>query len=158
MTREGAGYPYTAPPVPPVCAGIESCHAGVPATPTQSSPGSSSLEGRGNEKPRSRKGGGVTVIKPRPATGNSGALKVKAPGKGKLTVSGAGVKKASKPVSKAGTYTLKVTLTPAARKALEKSGQTQKTLKVSFKPNQGKASSTTVKFTFKASAGKKGGR
>jgi hypothetical protein len=158
MTREGAGYPYTAPPVPPVCAGIESCHAGVSGTPTQSSPGSASFEGRGNEQPRSRKGGGVTVIKPRPATGSSGALKVKAPGKGKLTVSGAGVKKATKSVSKAGTYTLKVTLTPAARKALNKSGQTQKTLKIAFKPSQGKASSTTVKLTFKAAAGTKGGR
>jgi hypothetical protein len=158
MTREGAGYPYTPPPVLPVCAGVESCHAGVPPTPTQSSAGSAAFEGRGNEKPRSRKSGGVTVIKPRVATGSNGALKVKAPDKGKLTVSGAGVRKASKSVSKAGTYTLKVTLTPGAAKALQKSGQTQKTLKVAFKPSQGKASSTTVKLTFKASAGKKGGR
>ncbi|HYJ23267.1 MAG TPA: hypothetical protein VEW07_14745 [Solirubrobacterales bacterium] len=159
MTREGAGFPYTPPPVPPVCAGIESCHAGVPATPTQSSPGSSGFEGRGNEQPRTRTSGGkVTVIKPRPATGTNGALKVKAPSKGKLTVSGSGIKKATKSVSKAGTYTVKVTLTPQARKALEKSGQAQKKLKVTFKPSQGKASSATVKFTFKASAGKKGGR
>jgi hypothetical protein len=159
MTREGAGFPYTPPPVPPVCAGIESCHAGVPATPTQSSPGSSAFEGRGNEKPRTRKSGAkITVIKPRPATGSAGALKVKAPGKGKLTVSGAGVKKATRSVSKAGTYTVKVTLTPGAAKALQKSGQTQKKLKVTFKPSQGKASSATVKLTFKASAGKKGGR
>jgi len=159
MTREGAGYPYTPPVNPPVCAGIESCHNGVPATPTQSSAGSSSFEGRGNEKPRSRKGGDrVTVIKPRPATGTSGALKVKAPGKGKLTVSGPGVKKATKSVAKAGTYSVKVTLTPGAAKALERSGQVQKKLKVTFKSSQGKASSTTVKLTFKASAGKKGGR
>jgi len=159
MTREGAGYPYSPPVNPPVCAGLESCRGGVPATPTQSSAGSASFEGRGNEKPRSRKGGDkVTVAKPRPATGSSGAIQVKAPGKGKLTVSGAGVKKATKSVAKAGTYSVKVTLTPAARKALEKSGQVQKTLKVSFKPSQGKASSTTVKLTFKASAGKKGGR
>jgi hypothetical protein len=159
MTREGAGYPYTPPVVPPVCAGIESCHAGVPATPTQSSAGSSSFEGRGNEKPRSRKGGDkLTVAKPRPATGSNGALKIKAPGKGKLTITGPGVKKATKSVSKSGTYTLKVTLTPQARKALEKSGQAQKKLKVTFKPSQGKAQSATVKLTFKASAGKKGGR
>ena len=160
MTREGAGYPYTAPPVPPVCAGIESCHGGVPGTPTQSSPGSSSFEGRGNEGPRGRKAGAgkVTVLSPRPATGTTGALKVKAPGKGKLTVIGAGVKKTTKSVAKAGTYTLKVTLTPAARKALQKSGQTKKQLKVTFKPSQGKGSSTSVKLTFKAPAGKKGGR
>jgi hypothetical protein len=159
MTREGAGYPYTPPPTPPLCAGIESCHAGVPATPTQSSPGSSGFEGRGNEKPRTRTSGGkVTVIKPRPAAGSSGALKVKAPSKGKLTVSGPGVKKARKSISKAGTYTVKVTLTPGAAKALQKSGQTQRKLKVTFKPSQGKPSSATVKLTFKASAGKKGGR
>jgi hypothetical protein len=159
MTREGAGYPYTPPVVPPVCAGIESCHNGVPVTPTQSSAGSSSFEGRGNEQPRTRTSGGkVTVIKPRPATGSNGALKIKAPGKGKLTVTGPGVKKATKSVAKAGTYTVKVTLTPGAARALQKSGQTQKTLKVTFKPRQGKASSATAKLTFKASAGKKGGR
>jgi len=159
MTREGAGYPYTPPPVPPVCAGIESCHAGVPPTPTQSSAGSSAFEGRGNEQPRSRKGGGkVTVAKAKPAVGSTGALQVKAPGKGKLTITGPGVKKVTKSVSKAGTYTVKVNLTPGAAKDLERSGQAQKTLKVSFKPSQGKASSATAKLTFKASAGSKGGR
>jgi len=160
MTREGAGYPYTPPPVPPVCAGLESCRGGISNAPNQSSAGSASFEGRGNENPRGRKAGSgkVTVLSPRPATGPSGALKVKAPGKGKLTVTGPGVKKATKSVAKAGTYTLKVTLTPAARKALAKSGQAKKKLKVSFKPAQGKASNATVKFTFKAPAGKKGGR
>ena len=159
MTREGAGYPYTTPPVPPACSGIESCHRGVPPTPTQSSPGSSGFEGRGNEG-RGRKAGTgkVTVASPRPAVGPSGTLKVKAPGKGKLTVTGAGVKKATKSVAKAGTYSLKVTLTPAARKALAKSRQVKKKLKVSFKPAQGKASSTTVALTYKASANTKGGR
>ena len=159
MTREGAGYPYTPPPVPPVCAGIESCHDGVPPTPAQSSPGSSGFEGRGNEG-RGRKAGTgkVTVANPRPAVGSTGTLRVKTPGKGKLTVTGAGVKKASKSVAKAGTYAVKVTLTPAARKALAKAGQVKKKLKVTFKPAQGKASSTTVSLTYKASANTKGGR
>lgn len=160
MTREGAGYPYNPPPTPPVCAGLESCRTGVPGTPTQSSAGSASFEGPGNQNPRERKAGAgkVTVLNPRPATGASGVLKVKAPGKGKLTVTGPGVKKTTRSVAKAGTYALKVTLTPQARKALQRSGKTQKKLKVSFKPKQGKAQSTTVKLTFKAPAGKKGGR
>lgn len=160
MTREGAGYPYNPPPTPPVCAGLESCRTGVPGTPTQSSAGSASFEGPGNLNPRERKAGAgkVTVLNPRPATGPSGTLKVKAPGKGKLTVAGPGVKKTTKSVAKAGTYALKVTLTPQARKALVRSGKAKKKLKVSFKPAQGKAQSTTVKLTFKAPAGKKGGR
>ncbi|HYJ21121.1 MAG TPA: hypothetical protein VEW07_03750, partial [Solirubrobacterales bacterium] len=98
------------------------------------------------------------VAKAKPAVGSTGALQVKAPGKGKLTITGPGVKKVTKSVSKAGTYTVKVNLTPGAAKDLERSGQAQKTLKVSFKPSQGKASSATAKLTFKASAGSKGGR
>jgi len=158
MTREGAGYPYTPTVVTPPCSGLEGCHAGVPGTPTQSSAGSSSFHGRGNETPATGQGGKVTVGKAKPAVGATGVLKVRAPGKGKLTVTGPGVKKAGKSVSKAGTYRVKVTLTPAARKALKKSGHARKKLKVTFKPSQGKASSATVKLTFKASTGKKGGR
>jgi hypothetical protein len=159
MTREGAGYPYTPPVVTPPCSGLEACHAGVPGIPAQSSAGSSSFQGRGNETPSTDQGGKVRVGKARPAVGTTGVLKVRAPGKGRLTVTGHGVKKAGKSVSKAGTYKVKVTLTPAARKALKKSGHARKKLKVTFRPSQGKASSATVKLTFKASTGKKkGGR
>ncbi len=95
MTREGAGYPYTPTVVTPPCSGLEACRAGVPGTPGQSSAGSSSFQGRGNETPGTGK---VTVAKAKPAVGTTGALKIKAPGKGKLTVTGAGVKKATKSV------------------------------------------------------------
>lgn len=157
MTREGAGYPYSPPPVKVPCDGVEACHAGVPGIPSQSSAGTASFQGRGNEVPGKR-AGTVTVVKPKIAVGSTGVLKVKAPGKGKLTVTGPGVKKATRSVAKAGTYAVKVTLTSAAGKALKKAGSAQKRLKVTFKPSQGKASSTTVKLAFKAPAGKKGGR
>jgi hypothetical protein len=159
MTREGAGYPYTPTVVTPPCSGIEACHAGVPGTATQPSAGSSSFQGRGNETPSIGQGGKVTVRKAKAAVGATGVLKVRAPGKGKLTVTGRGVKKGGTSVSKAGTYKVKVTLTHAARKALKKSGHARKKLKVTFRPSQGTASSATVKLTFKASTGKKkGGR
>lgn len=158
MTREGAGYPYTPSVVTPPCGGLEACRAGVPGTPSRSSAGTSSFQGRGNPTPDTGTSGKVTVAKAKPVVGATGTLKVKAPGKGKLTVTGPGVKNAGRSVSKAGTYTVKVTLTSAARKALKKAGHVRKKLKVTFKPSHGNASSATVKLTFKASAGKKGGR
>ncbi len=158
MTREGAGYPYAPPVVTPPCGGLEACRAGVPGTPARSSAGTSSFQGRGNPAPGTGTSGKVTVAKARSVVGATGTLKVRAPGKGKLTVTGPGVKNAGRSVSKAGTYSVKVTLAPAARKALKKAGHVRKKLKVTFKPSHGKASSATVKLTFKASAGKKGGR
>jgi len=51
-----------------------------------------------------------------------------------------------------------VSLTGKAKRALRRSGHLKQKLKVAFKPNQGKASQTTVQLTFKAPTGKRGHR
>lgn len=79
-----------------------------------------------------------------------------APGKGRLKLSGAGVKPVSKAVAKAATYRVKATLTGAAKRALKKSGQVRKKVKVTFTPREGKASSVTLQVTYKAAATRKG--
>jgi hypothetical protein len=94
----------------------------------------------------------VSVSGPRTIVGPSGALGVRAPGKGRLTVSGNGVKRTSRQVAKAGRYSLKVALTAQGRTALAKSGRTRQKVTVSFKSSDGSGSKVTVTLTFKAPA------
>jgi hypothetical protein len=153
MTREGAGFPYTPPVVTPPCENAETCHGGVPPVAGQTSAGTASFQGRGNETPAPPVT--LTVTKPKPFAGPKGSLRVKVSGKGKLKVAGAGLVAASKKVSKAGTYTVQVKLTAAAGKALRRSGQVRKRVKVTFTPSGGKGSVKTVQLTFKLASAKK---
>jgi hypothetical protein len=157
MTREGAGYPFNpVVPVPP-CDGVEACRGGVPPSAAAASPGSAFFNGRGNAKGDSKaRKQKVSVAKAKAATGATAALRVRAPGKGTLKLSGAGVKTATKSVAKAATYRLKATLTGAAKRALAKAGVVKKKVKVTFIPRQGKSSSVTVQVTYKAAANRKG--
>jgi hypothetical protein len=157
MTREGAGFPYTPPPVTPPCDGLEACRGGVPAVTPGASPGSAFFNGRGNAKGDSKaRKLKVSVAKAKAAVGPTASLSVKAPGKGTLKLSGAGVKAVSKSVAKAATYKLKATLTGAAQRALAKAGVVKKKVKVTFIPRQGKRSSATLQVTYKAAANRKG--
>lgn len=153
MTREGAGYPFNAVvPVPP-CDGVEACRGAAPGASPQASPGSEFFSGRGN--PASDAG---TVKLTRAVTlGSVGSLSVKVPGKGKLTVSGKGLNKITKATGKAKVYKLKLTLTGPARKALEQAGKLSTKVRVTFKPREGRATSSARTLTFKAPAtGKRG--
>jgi hypothetical protein len=157
LTREGAGFPYTSPPAIPPCDGLETCRDGVPPALAPASPGSAFFNGRGNAKGDSKaRKQKVSVAKAKAAVGPTASLSVKAPGKGTLKLSGNGVKTATKSVAKAATYRLKATLTGAAKRALEKSGQLKKKVKVTFTPRQGKPSSVTIQVTYKAAAKRMG--
>jgi hypothetical protein len=157
MTREGAGYQFNpVVPIPP-CDGVEACRGGVPPVTPGASPGSAFFSGRGNAKGDSKaRKLKVSVANAKAAVGPTASLSVKAPGKGKLKLSGAGIRAASKPVAKAATYKLKATLTGAAKRALAKAGVVRKKVKVTFTPRQGKPSSVTVQVTYKAAANRKG--
>lgn len=154
MTREGAGYPYTPTAKTPPCGGLEACRLGVPASPAQGSPGSASFHGPGDATVA--RTAPLQVKKPKKVRGSSATLKIKVPGKGRLTVSGHGIKKVKMKTGKAATYKVKVSLTGKAKRALRRSGHVKQKLKVAFKPSQGKASQTTVQLTFKAPTGKRG--
>ncbi len=157
MTREGAGFPYTPPPTTAPCEGAESCRDGVAPRPGSPSPGSATFSGRGNAKGDSKaRKPRVSVAKAKSAKGATASLLVRAPGKGTLRVSGAGIKPAAKSVGKAATYRLKATLTAGAKRALKKSGQLRKRVKVTFMPREGTASSVTLAVTYKAAATRKG--
>ena len=153
MTREGAGFPYEPPVVKPPCVGTEACHDGLSPRSAQGSAGSASFQGPGNEIPLEK----VTVIKPKQIRGATARLRVKVPAKGKVTVTGKGVKKATKAVARAGTVTVEVRLDAKGREALDGSGGVRRTVRVSFKSSDGRGSSVTVQVVYGTQASKKGG-
>ncbi len=154
MTREGAGYPFNpVVPVPP-CDGLEACRGANPPVPGSSPSGSEFFHGRSN--PSTAPG---TVKLSKTATrGPVATLSVKVSGKGKLTASGNGLKKATRRTGKAAVFKLQVKLDGKAQKALNRKGTLKKKVKVTFAPAEGRASSTTRTLTFKAPSNGKGGK
>jgi hypothetical protein len=146
MTREGAGFPYTPPIAMPPCTGSD-CRdpfipvAGLPLA------GSVSFDGRGNA---GRAPARLSVTGGKSVVGIAARLRVKVPGKGRVTVSGAGIKTAKRSVSRAGSYTVRVALTAKARKALKKSKTARKKVRVTFTPADGQASKRTLSLTYKS--------
>ena len=98
-------------------------------------------------------GGGVKGFTKRVVKGTSVALTIMAPSAGKITASGSGLKSKSMAVTKAGTYKLKIVLTPKEIKLLKqrrkhKKGVTLK-VKTAFVPATGHASAVSSTVTFK---------
>jgi hypothetical protein len=79
-------------------------------------------------------------------------VSVLVPGKGKITISGAGLKTVRKAVKHGGSYKLTVGLTSKERNALKTRGKrkTKITVHVSYRPATGGSSTATFSVTVKA--------
>ena len=81
---------------------------------------------------------------------HTATLTVYVPSGGKLTVSGAHLKRVTKKVGKAGTaYTVKVSLSKAGVATLNRKGKLKVKIKVAFKPTKGSSSKASVTVKFK---------
>jgi hypothetical protein len=145
MTREGAGYPYTSVETPP-CAGVESCHGPASGASEGPLPSTSTFHGQPNPPIEV---GRVTVTK-LAANAKRVRVTVRVSGPGKVTGSGAGLKKASKRATEAGKVTFNLRLTQQSRKALSKRGRLSRKVTVSFQPFEGRGASATKALTLKA--------
>ncbi len=145
MTREGAGFPFAPPIVDAPCEGGE-CRAPFALPTALPLAGSVAFSGSGNVRPA----GALSVSGGKSIVGTAAKLRVRVPGKGRVTVSGAGVKTARQSVARAGTYTVRVVLTAKARKVLKRSKSARKRVRVTFTPAEGSASKRTLSLTYKA--------
>jgi hypothetical protein len=154
--REGGGLAGQARVKPSAPCSEDDCQPAGSARSAPPSIGTLVFTGPGGavEEPESR--GKVSVARPTSVKGASGVLRVKAPGKGRVTVSGSGIGTVTRSVSKAGTVSISVSLTSKARSTLRKRHRFATTLRVVFKPSAGSVSTAKVALTFKAVAAKKG--
>lgn len=155
--RVGGGIAAQNPAPPPAACAGDSCRPGPTGPPVLPVAGSITFFGTGNAssagaatpKPRKPR---VTVRKT--VIGTVAALKVGVPGKGRITASASGIRGVRKTTTRAATYTLKIALTPRARKALASRHQLKVRVKLAFASAAGGQSSVTVVLTFKQPHGK----
>jgi catechol 2,3-dioxygenase-like lactoylglutathione lyase family enzyme len=142
--RAGGGFLTQALTRP--CTG-ESCQGPPSLLPAFAGAATVTFAGRGNP-PAPGPAPKVTVSKVKAVTGSSGTLRVKVPGKGRLSVAGTGVIKATKSVSKAQTVSLKVVLTAASRKALRRKRSLTLHPRIVLTPSEGSPVTVTVSLRF----------
>jgi hypothetical protein len=153
VIRKDGGFPDQALPPDP-CAG-DVCQ-GPPAPPPPAVPvvGSVDFTGPGNAPSTS-----VSVAKAKAVVGSAAKIKVTVPESGRLSVSGASVRKAGKSADKAQTVTVTVSLTANGKKTLKKKQRLVVKARVAFRSATGASAATSVTITFKQpKANKKGGR
>ncbi len=91
---------------------------------------------------------GSVKIKRHSTKGSTLTLVVSASGGGRITASGSGLGTVRKSISKAGSYTLKISLTAKAKAAVRRKKRLKVRVHVAFAPSSERSSSTTVTVTF----------
>jgi hypothetical protein len=99
---------------------------------------------------------GVKVSKMKTITGSTGVLTVRVSSGGSLVTSGSGLKATNRKVDRAGTYTVKVTLTAKGRRTLLRKSPYRTKMKIIFRPSRGTSSTAGITLTFKVASMKKG--
>lgn len=102
--------------------------------------------------------GKASVAKVAPVTGLRAKVRVKAPGKGALTITGSGLTTVKKSVARAGAVTLTVSLTKHAAARLKQRHRLVVSARVAFRPAAGRSSSAGLSLTFKQPKATKKGR
>jgi hypothetical protein len=126
------------------CSG-DACQGPPTAPPVEVASGSSVFLGAGNAVPaRPGRLSPVRVTR-KSVRGSSLSLTVSIPAKGRLTITGTGLSRFSKSLSKAGSYRVTVKLTASARKTLKRKHKLTLKPRLAFSPASG--ASSTVKVT-----------
>jgi hypothetical protein len=158
--RLDGGFVEQSDGLPDPCAGSD-CRPPVTAP---SLPGIGSIGfGGGGNVPPAPVGASVGVSRLKAVAGAAAKLKVRVPGAGRISVAGARIRRTGRPASKAGTYSVRIALSPRARKSLKRKTKLKVRVRVSYRAKDGQSASKTVKVTFrqpksKRAKVKKGGR
>src|SRR5262249_53942351 len=143
--RVGGGFP--APGSTPPCQG-ESCKPPESNPLPAPVPGSSTFNGPGNTK--SRHAAPKITLVHRTVSRAKFALRLRVTGSGKIMVSGANIKRTSRLVRHAGTYTVTIHLTTKAKKRLRHKRKLKLSVHAQYVPSAGAASTVKVNLTAKA--------
>jgi hypothetical protein len=155
--RQGGGFPAPAEPAGPceadACQGQLSAPPGLPPA-----AGSVTFQGTGNAPSGPSVPASVSVSKLKAVTGTSATLKVKVPAAGRITVAGSMIRRVTRSTTRSATYSLRISLTTAAKRSLGKKKSLRATVKVTFAPKAGASASKSTKVTFKQPRVKKKSR
>ncbi len=141
----------------PACSG-NTCQGSPTAPPALIVAASVSFTGPGNAVSPTIPAAAPKVSRPKTVKGTSTQLSIKVPSKGKITLSGSGLKIVHKTATRSATYKLIAALTSKARASLKKKHTLKIKARILFKPSTGASSTATVTLTFKTATTKKKGR
>ncbi len=148
-SRLGGGFPAPEPELEEVCIG-EACQGPLTPPPGHPSIGTVVFNGDGNLLRRQHaERAYVRVSKLKTATGKVARMRVKVPAAGRISVAGRKVRKAGLLASKAGAYTVKVSLKPRAKRTLKNRKSLKVPVRVSYRAKGGRSASRTVSVTFR---------
>jgi hypothetical protein len=141
--RVDGGFPAAPAPVP--CQ-ADACQGQAPP-PTLPVAATVGFTGPGNASSPARTGK-VKVTK-KAVRGEAFVISVRVPAKGRITITGTGVKTGRKSVARAGTYRLRVALTGREKRLLRHKHRLKLRLRVAYQPATGSSSTATVVMTVK---------
>lgn len=163
--RVGGGFPVNGNTVAP-CSG-DACQGEPTPTPTLPTVATGTVGGADNATAASASSAKANsevkaVMLTKTVHGTSFVVKVKAPGAGRITVSGDAIKTLRRSVKRAGTYSLRAALTAKAKRKLTKQRAIVAPLRVTFAALGGRSASSTAhvtvtRGTHQARAGEKRG-
>jgi hypothetical protein len=143
--RVGGGFPEPGSP-PRACVG-EECQGDVSGTSNELGIGTESFSGAGSA-PTPRRAH-VKLIGARLFVGASARVAIRVSDGGKLSWRGVGIRPGARRVSHAGTYRVRISLTPRARTQFRQTGVQHSLLTLRFTTLQHSRSAATVGLTFK---------
>lgn len=139
--------PPTAEPPPPC--GERSCRT-PSATPSAPAAASVTLNGQGNLSPTTPSPGPTVRALGHTGHGAKFLLRLNISARGRVVITGASVRKASRNITAAGNYAVKVTLTPHAARALQRKHKLKLKLHIAYTPTTGAATALNVTLTNKS--------
>jgi hypothetical protein len=123
-------------------------------------PSTDAVFGSGNVavKPRVPAPGSPVVARKTSIRGSAGSVRVRVPVKGRIVISGAGLRSSSVTARVAGSYGVAVRLSSSGRRVLAKRGSVTVRAKVRLVPREGASRTVKAGLTFKAKSNSSKGR
>lgn len=148
--RVGGGFPR--PPAPPTPCDGDACQGPSTRAPRPAAPATVSFAGAGNAttspKASANASPSVSVSRVKTVRGTATKVKIKVSDKGKIRVSGSGLRPSSKATRKAGTYRIAVKLSKRSARTLKRQHRVKVRMTVRFSPEHGRAVVERVHVTF----------
>jgi hypothetical protein len=138
------------------CSGVACQTPATPAPELQSAGSVTFVDGHSGISAGSGLISKVSVSKLKTITGTVGLLDVTVPGRGRLTISGVGLRTKRLSVSKANAVKARLALTGGAVKGLRKKGSFKTRVNVEFSDSGGHASTATCLLTFRVGSARRG--
>jgi hypothetical protein len=110
------------------------------------------LTGPGNPSPGGPPATATVKVLSKVVRGASFLIAVRVPGKGRITITGGGIRTVRRAVAKAGRYRLRVTLTSREKRVLAHKRKLRLHLRVRYRPAGGQAAAVTVSVRVKQPA------